>query len=101
VMAVLRILGFWLVVAALAAGVINATHTAESWDITATSLGDLWGYAHPGSLDSVRTSVQQYLPTHAWDPALLTLLRTPAWLIAAILGLSDFISLAPGTGAQR
>jgi PrtD family type I secretion system ABC transporter len=90
-MAVLRILGFWLVVAALAAGVINATHTAESWDITATSLGDLWGVAHPGSLDFVRTSVQQYLPTHAWDPALLTLLRTPAWLIAAILGLGLYL----------
>ena len=90
-MAALRILGFGLIIAALAAAVISATHIGEPWSAMAKSLGELWAMAHPGSLDVVRTAAQQHLPSQAWDPVLLTLLRLPAWFMAAILGLTLYL----------
>ena len=108
VMFTLRILGFGLIIAALAAAVISATHIGEPWSAMAKSLGELWAMAHPGSLDVVRTAAQQHLPSQAWDPVLLTLLRLPGWFMAAILGLTLYLvgarhpkkAMQPRTGAE-
>jgi hypothetical protein len=91
VMFTLRSLGLGLIIAALVVAAISATHIEEPWSAMAKSLGELWATAHPGSLDVVRTAVQQHLPSQAWDPVLLTLLRLPAWLMAAILGLTLYL----------
>ena len=90
-MAALRILGFGLIIAALAAAVISATHIGEPWSAMAKSLGELWAMAHPGSLDVVRTAAPQHLPSQVWDSVLLTLLRLPGWFMAAILGLTLYL----------
>ena len=89
--AALRILGFGLIIAATAAAVIHVAHIGEPWSVVSKSVSDLWAMAHPGSLDLVRTIAQQRLPSQAWDPVLLTFLRMPVWLMAAMLGLVLFL----------
>ena len=87
-MAAVRILGFGLIIAALAVAAISATQIGEPWSAMAKSLGELWAMVHPASLDLLRTAAQQHLPSQAWDQVLLTFLRLPAWFMAAILGLA-------------
>jgi len=90
-MSALRILGIGVILAALAAAVFDATRAVESWDVTAdvtaTSFADLWAFAHPASLDFVRTAIEQHLPSQIWDPGLQTVLRLPVWLVAGLLGI--------------
>ena len=107
-MAALRILGFGLIIAALAVAAISATQIGEPWSAMAKSLGELWAMVHPGSLDLLRTAAQQHLPSQAWDQVLLTFLRLPAWFMAAILGLTLYLvgarhpkkAMQPRTGAE-
>jgi hypothetical protein len=99
VLAALRILGLGLIIAALVVAAISATHIEEPWSVMAKSLGELWAMTQPGSLDVVQTAAQQqHLPSHAWDQVLLTFLRLPAWLMAAILGPLSRWCQAPKRG---
>ena len=79
-MAAVRILGFGLIIAALAIAAISATQIGEPWSAMAKSLGELWAMAYPGSLDVVRTAAQQHLPSQAWDQVLLTFCACPPGL---------------------
>ena len=87
-MDVLRIFGIGLVIAALTAGVISATQTAEPWDITGKSLGDVWAMTRPQSLESVRTAVHDHLPPAVGNPGLKTLLAVPVWIVVGLLGFA-------------
>ncbi len=50
----------------------------------ASSAGELWFRLDAASLNLVQALVQRYLTPALWDPAIVTLLQWPAWLVAAI-----------------
>ena len=90
--AVLRILGFGLIITAAAAAGIHVVGLGEPWNLASKSVGELWTTAHPASLDALRTLILQRLPSEVWDPGLLTFLALPAWLMAAALGLALYFA---------
>ena len=90
--AVLRILGFGLIITAAAAAGIHVVGLGEPWNLASKSVGELWTTAHPASLDALRTLILQWLPSEVWDPGLLTFLALPAWLMAAALGLALYFA---------
>jgi len=95
-MAVLRILGLGLIIAALAAAIITATHTVEPWNAMAKSLGEVWGSLHAASLNSMQTAAAQHLPSQVWDPGVQKVLRLPVWVFVGLLGLVFLLIGAAG-----
>jgi len=99
-MYVLRIAGFALLTAILAAGLIDAMDSTTSRDIAAASIGQLWTSLHPESLEFVRLAVKQHLPSQVQNPGLYVL-DVPAWLVVAMLGLTLYgIGSACRSGAR-
>ncbi|MEQ9642017.1 MAG: hypothetical protein RIM84_18485 [Alphaproteobacteria bacterium] len=50
----------------------------------AASAGELWFRLDVESLNLVQAVTQRYLAPWLWDPAIVTLLQWPAWLVASI-----------------
>jgi len=96
-MAVLRILGLGLIIAAVAAAVIDATHTIEPWNALAQkSLGEVWASVRAASLNSVQTAAEQHLPSQVWEAGVQKVLRLPVWIFVGLFGLVLFLIGAAG-----
>jgi hypothetical protein len=85
---VLRILGVWLLLLAMVAAVVDATKSLAgggAWVVT--PMGDQWRQLAPDTLDVSR----QWIITNAgdwlWDPAILSILAAPTWVVFGILGV--------------
>ncbi|MBI4183512.1 MAG: hypothetical protein HY521_05910 [Proteobacteria bacterium] len=83
-----RLLGWLLIVAALATAAIESavlvlTETAGTVSAYAT-----WDHVHPLSLRLVRAALKQNVHPALWDPVLVTLLRVPAWLLLGAPGIA-------------
>ena len=84
---VLRFVARPLLLAAVVALVYDGTSTiAGGSGLVITSFADHWQVIHPASLLTVKAILSQIHPK-AWDPAMLRLLRLPAWIIMGAAGL--------------
>jgi hypothetical protein len=83
-----RLIGLmFMALACLAVGAeIVRSLEAAGWDPLA--LGQLWYDVHPASLNLSQAVVQRYLHPALWDPAMITVLQAPAWLVTGILGIA-------------
>jgi len=100
-MAALRISGFALLTAVLAAVLIDAMDSTVSWVIASASLGDLWTSLHPKSLELARPGVQHQLSPQIWEPGLQYVLDMPAWLFVGMFALALYgIGSASRNGAR-
>jgi hypothetical protein len=85
-MTILRLIGWLLVVIALALLAREAYFwlATGSWDVLAA--GQLWFTIHKDSLLLVQPAIERYLTPALWDP-IETLLTWPAWAVIGVPGL--------------
>lgn len=80
----LIIAGVLLVLALMAFGAeVLASLRADHYRFV--SLGEVWFAADTGSLNGAQAFIQRYLFPAIWDPVIVSILRTPAWLLPLIL----------------
>ncbi len=87
-MIVLCVLGWALALSAgfvLGAEVVSFAGTGKYHII---AVGELWFELHPGSLNLSQAVVQRYLHPWLWEPAIVTVLRAPAWALFGVPGLA-------------
>ncbi len=87
-MIVLCVLG-WLL--ALSAGFVLGAEVvsfAGSGKYHIIAAGELWFDLHPGSLNLSQAVIQRYLHPWLWEPAIVTVLRAPAWALFGVPGLA-------------
>jgi hypothetical protein len=85
-MVLLRIIGWALIGAALlcAGGEALASFQAGQWSPTAA--GELWFRLDPFSLNLSQAVIQRYVAAWLWDPAIVTVLLAPAWIVLGLPG---------------
>jgi hypothetical protein len=84
--ALLRILGIWLIAGGALALISDVTRILiAKGGIVFLSLGGLWNAAHAQSLSSVQGALGRISLALA-DPLLASLLRPPAWMMLGVLG---------------
>ncbi len=52
-----------------------------------TALGQLWYWAHPGSLNLVQAVIERYVHPFLWDPVIISVLLTPAAIVFLVIGV--------------
>jgi ATP-binding cassette subfamily C protein PrsD len=80
----LRIPSSVVIIASVAAVFASASSGGGAWT---WNLGDLWRMLHPASLETAR----QFAQNQTWGAVLFGFLRTPVWIIVALLGLASFL----------
>ena len=87
-MIVLCVLGWVLALSAgfvLGAELVSFAGTGKYHIIAA---GELWFELHSGSLNLSQAVIQRYLHPWLWEPAIVTVLRAPAWALFGVPGLA-------------
>ncbi|WP_453962257.1 hypothetical protein [Amorphus suaedae] len=83
----LRLLGWGLFLAGLAAGAYDVFHSVQIGHNDSTSLGEWWYALSPGSLNLSQAVVQRYISPALWDPYIQGLLIAPGWAVLSVLGI--------------
>ena len=55
-------------------------------------LGELWFRLHPGSLNLLQAVVERYIWPPLWDPAISSVLLSPATLVFAVLAVAFLLA---------
>lgn len=71
---------------ALVAAGGDGLRSLEEGQLVFRSLGDAWANLDVSSFNGFQRIVQNYAPA-IWDPAVLTLLRWPSWVVLAVLAI--------------
>jgi hypothetical protein len=96
-MFLLRWLGGWSILVAIIALVNDITHAYQTGaNLSFASLGKDWYALSPSSLNALQAGIERHVHPALWDPALLTVLRSPAFAVFGVLGL-----LLYGLGLRR
>ena len=82
-----RVLGWILVLAALAVAGWDAFAWYETDAFRLHALGEVWYRLAPGSLNLVQAIVQRYLHPDLWDPVAVTVLLWPG-VVLGVPGLA-------------
>lgn len=83
---VARFIGFWLLVGACAALIVDGTRTIAASALRLTSAGDAWFTLAPGMMERAEMMVLIRWP-ELWSWVMLPLLSLPAFLLPGVLGL--------------
>jgi len=59
---------------------------ADDGRLVFTSLGEHWYSIDPASLNTAQAGIERHVAPFLWDPIISTILLTPAWIVAGILG---------------
>lgn len=86
-MIVVRIIGYILLLSALAAAGAEILQSMEAgyWD--KVQVGDIWAAIDHHSLQQTQVGLERYVDPFLWDPILLNIVLAPAWLILGVPGL--------------
>jgi hypothetical protein len=60
--------------------------------ILSRPLGELWFRLHPGSLNLLQAVVERYIWPPLWDPAISSILLSPATMVLAILAVAFLLA---------
>jgi hypothetical protein len=83
-----RWLGGWAILVAIIALVNDVTHTYQAGARLAfASLGKDWYALSPATLNALQAGVERHVHPALWDPVLLGVLKTPAFLVFGGLGV--------------
>jgi len=86
-MLILRLIGLWLMLLAVVALVYDGTRIlADDGRLVFTSLGEHWYSIDPASLNTAQAGIERHVAPFLWDPIISTILLTPAWIVAGMLG---------------
>ncbi len=84
---VFRFLGLWILAAAFIFLIYDGTKSiADRTDFFITKTSDVWSAIHQTSLAALQPMLEKLSP-YLWDPVAVTVLRQPAWLILAVIGI--------------
>jgi len=61
--------------------------SAQSSQLTSTALGKMWFDLDAGSLNLVQAVIERHIWPTLWDPALVTVLQWPAWVVFITIGI--------------
>ena len=87
-LAVMRLLAHPLLLLAVVALVYDGTRTlAGGSGLVVTTLAEHWQTLTPVSLESTKAFLTRRMGAGVWDPAVMSVLRVPAWLALGGLGL--------------
>jgi len=84
---VFRVLGTWSLLVSVIALVVDVTRSMSADTLVMTRLGEHWFQLNAASLNAAQAAVQRYVLPALWDPVILTLLKTPTWIVFAVLGI--------------
>ena len=82
-----RLLGWLLLLAALAVLGRDLIAWHETHSFAPIALGQLWYDIDRGSLNTLQAAVQRHVAPWLWDPVIATVLRWWAVLVLAVLGV--------------
>lgn len=86
----IRLLGMIVIALAAAAGAYDAFALAGGRADHGAKVGDWWSYLHQNSLLLVQPAIERHVEPYVgqwlWDPVMLTILTSPAWLVLGIIG---------------
>lgn len=85
--AILRAISLVCLAVALVAGVLDVTRSIADSSLVLTPLYVDWGRFNPESLVGLRTMVEQSLHPFLWDPVLVTVFKSPTWIIFGFLSI--------------
>jgi hypothetical protein len=83
-----RWLGGWSILLAIIAVVNDVTQSYQSGaKLVFASLGKDWYVISPTSLNALQAGIERHVHPVLWDPAMLTILKSPAFVVFAVLGV--------------
>lgn len=83
----LRLLGWVLVLAGVAAGGYDVFNSVQIGRNASTLMGAWWYWLDPESLNVSQAVVQRYISPALWDPYIQGLLVAPGWAVLGVLGI--------------
>ena len=81
-----RVLGYWMIAAAIVGIVIDGTKSIAANALVITPLGETWFTLSPGSLNALQAGIQRHISPYLWDPVLQWVLMLPNWAVIGGLG---------------
>ena len=92
-MFLLRIIGGWILLAAIIALVNDVTYSYETGGKLAfSSLGKDWDVLSSASRNAFETGIERHLTPLLWDPVILTVLKAPAFAALGVLGVLLYLA---------
>lgn len=82
-----RIIGWILVIAAVAVFARDILASIDSGSLALMSTGELWFRLDNGSLNLVQAVIQRYVFPSLWDPVIVTILIWPATIVLGVPGM--------------
>lgn len=83
----LRFLGLWILAAAFIYLVYDGTKSIADHAVYVTAFGKAWSDIHQNSLLLLQPAIERHVAVWLWDPAMITVLEQPIWLVLGILGI--------------
>jgi hypothetical protein len=83
---IFRFIGLFALAGGFVALLLDGTRSIAADKIVVTPLAELWGQAHPESLQAAQEAIERSAPAWLWDPATTTVLATPGWVVLGVLG---------------
>src|SRR4051812_45584085 len=81
-----RMVGFLI----LAGGFVTLIYDGTKWiagsTLSFTPLGQVWNNVHANSLQLLQPAIERHVSPFLWDPVVLSILTTPAWIVLAVIG---------------
>ena len=101
-MVVGRILGWLLIVLAVAAAGHEGITSLDAGAYDSFAFGELWAKIDIASLNLIQAVVQRYILPWLWDGVILNVLLMPAWLVLGVPGVVlAWTCRARGGGRRR
>ena len=82
-----RVIGWILIIAALAALVYDAVGWARGDGFVMHAAGEVWYAVSPDTLNMLQAGIQRNVSPYLWDPVIVTVLLWPALLVLGVPGL--------------
>lgn len=79
-----RIIGWALLLAALAAAGYELNASIHNGGWRPVALGELWYRISPGSLTLMQAAVERHIAGWLWQPGIVSILRLPGWLVFGV-----------------
>ena len=82
----LRFFGLWILAAAFIFLIYDGTKSIAGKAVIMKPFGDTWNDIHSSSLQAVKPALER-VAGWLWDPAALSVLNAPTWLVLGIIGI--------------
>jgi hypothetical protein len=93
--------GWILIALAVAALLMDAYEAHVSGSFAPMAAGELWYRLHRSSLGLLQAVVQRYISPWLWDPAIVTILTWPAFLVLGVPGVLLAVLCRKRRGSRR